>query len=148
VILGKRRLPKKASTISTDEGRIKRHIVPLLGTRRVKDLVQADIFRFMRDVAAGKTKANEKTRKRGRAIVKGGVGTGTRTVGFLGAILTYAREHGIIDRNPAHGIRKPAYRKRQRRLSHDEYRLFGRLLHEAAQDEQFAICYSKKHRCR
>ncbi|MBW6401541.1 hypothetical protein KPL78_27060 [Roseomonas sp. HJA6] len=38
LILGKTQRPKKASTIYTDEGRIKRHIVPLLGTWRVKDL--------------------------------------------------------------------------------------------------------------
>lgn len=35
LILGKGNRPKKASTVSTDTGRIQRHIVPLLGTRRV-----------------------------------------------------------------------------------------------------------------
>lgn len=138
LILGKKRRPKKASTIYTDEGRIRRHIIPLLGTRRVQDLTSADVIRFMRDVASGKTKTDQKTKKRGRAIVRGGIGTGTRTVGMLGAILTYARESGIIDTNPAHGIRKPAYQKRTRRLSEDEYRLLGKRLREAAQDDQLA----------
>jgi len=138
LILGKKRGPKKASTIYTDEGRIKRHIIPLLGTRRVKDLASADVLRFMRDVAAGKTEADQKTRKHGRAIVRGGAGTGTRTVGLLGAILTYARENGIIETNPAHGLRKPAYQKRTRRLSEDEYRLLGTLLRKASENEQFA----------
>jgi integrase len=138
LILGKKRRPKKASTIYTDEGRIRRHIIPLLGTRRVKDITAADVMRFMRDVASGKTKTDQKTRKRGRAIVRGGIGTGTRTVGLLGAILTYARENGIIDINPAHGIRKAADQKRTRRLSEDEYRLFGNLLRKAAQDDQLA----------
>jgi len=27
---------------------------------------------------------------------------------MLGAILTYARQAGVIETNPAHGIRKPA----------------------------------------
>ncbi len=36
LILGKGDRPKKASTIITDVGRIKRHIIPLLGSRRVK----------------------------------------------------------------------------------------------------------------
>lgn len=138
LILGKKRRPKKASTIYTDEGRIRRHIIPLLGTRRVKDLASADIIKFMRDVASGKTKTDQKTKKRGRSIVRGGIGTGTRTVGMLGAILTYARENGIIETNPAHGIRKPAYEKRTRRLSEDEYRLLGKLLSKAAQDDQLA----------
>lgn len=138
LILGKKRRPKKESTIYTDEGRIKRHIMPLLGARRVKDITSADVTRFMRDVASGKTKANQKTRKHGRAIVRGGIGTGTRTVGLLGAILTYARENGIIETNPAHGIRKAADQKRTRRLSEDEYRLLGQILRAASTDDQFA----------
>lgn len=136
LILGKKQRPKKASTIYTDEGRIKRHIVPLLGTRRVKDLTSADVTQFMRDIASGKTKADVKTRRRGRAIVRGGMGTGRRTVGFLGALLTYAREAGIIESNPAHGIRKAADQKRTRRLSEDEYRLLGKLLATALADDQ------------
>ncbi len=138
LILGKKRRPKKESTIYTDEGRIKRHIIPLLGTRRVKDLSSADVTRFMRDVASGKTRVNQKTRRHGRAIVRGGIGTGTRTVGLLGAILTYARENGIIESNPAHGIRKAADQKRNRRLSEDEYRLLGQLLQRASTDDQLA----------
>jgi hypothetical protein len=39
----------------TDTGRIYRHIVPLIGTRRVKDLVKADINRVLKDIMAGKT---------------------------------------------------------------------------------------------
>jgi len=138
LILGKKRRPKKLSTIYTDEGRIRRHIIPLLGTRRVKDLSAADVTRFMRDVASGKTKTNVKTCKHGRAIVRGGIGTGTRTLGLLGALLTYARENGVIETNPAHGIRKAADQKRTRRLSDDEYRLLGKLLRSAAEDNQLA----------
>ena len=61
------------------------------------------------DVASGKTKVDQKTRKHGRAIGRGGIGAGTRTVGMLGAVLTYARENRIIETNPTHGIRKPAH---------------------------------------
>jgi len=80
----------------------------------------------------------EKTRKHGKTIMRGGVGTGTRTLGLLGAILTYARENGIIEANPAHGIRKAADQKLDRRLSEDEYRLLGRLLCDADRDDQLA----------
>lgn len=38
LILGKGGRPKKPTTVVTDTGRIERHIIPLLGTRRVKDL--------------------------------------------------------------------------------------------------------------
>lgn len=138
LILGKGRRPKKASTIYTDEGRIKRHIIPLLGSRRVKDITSADVTRFMRDIASGKSKLDQKTRKHGRSIVRGGIGTGTRTVGLLGAVFTYAKENGIVETNPAHGIRKAADQKRNRRLSENEYRVLGELLRAAADDEQLA----------
>jgi integrase len=139
LILGKKRRPKKESTIYTDEGRIRRHIIPLLGTRRVKDLATSDVVRFMRDVASGKSKADVKTKARGRAIVRGGIGTGTRTVGLLGALLTYARENGIIESNPVHGVKKASYARRTRRLSEDEYRLLGTIVRRAAADTQLRM---------
>ena len=51
---------------------------------------------------------------------------------------SHTRENGIIQTNPAHGIRKAAYRKRDRRLSHDEYRLLGDLLRQASRNDQLA----------
>ena len=139
LILGKKQRPKKQSTISIDEGRIHRHIIPLLGPRRVKDIETSDVIRCMRDVQMGKTRLDQRTGRYGRSIVRGGPGTANRTVGLLGAILTYARERGIIETNPAHGIRKPAYGKRNRRLSEDEYRLFGEILRVKENDPQFAM---------
>lgn len=47
----------------------------------------------------------------------GGVGSATRIVGLLGGILTYAVEAGVIETNPAHGIRKPKDRVRNRDLT-------------------------------
>jgi integrase len=136
LILGKGGRPKKATTIVTDSGRVLRHIVPLLGHRRVQDITKADIIAVMKDIMAGKTRAIVKTKKlRGKAIVRGGPGTARRTVGLLGGILTYAVNAGIIERNPAHGIQKPAYASRERRLSEAEYRTLGGMLREAAKDE-------------
>jgi hypothetical protein len=140
LVLGKGGRPKKATTITTDIGRIERHILPLIGTRRVKDLTKADINKVLKDVMAGKTRASVKTNKlRGKAIVRGGAGTATRTVGLLGGILTYAVEAGIIERNPAHGLRKPKDNVRTRRLSEAEYRTLGTMLREAAENEKYAI---------
>ena len=121
-LVGKRGLTKKASTIGTDEGRISRHIIPLLGNRKVRDLTSPDIVKFQRDVTSGKTAANVKTKRRGRAIVKGGAGTASRTVGLLGGILTYAVNEGIIKINPVHGVPRPADKKRKVRLSPEQYR--------------------------
>ncbi|MGB3469324.1 MAG: hypothetical protein WBA51_00710 [Erythrobacter sp.] len=102
LILGKGDRLKKPSTISTDIGRIDRHILPLLGNRRVKDLTTRDINRAMKDIMHGKTRVSVKTSKlRGRSIVRGGAGTAARTIGLFGGILTYAVGLGVIDRNPA-----------------------------------------------
>jgi integrase len=140
LILGKGGRPKKPTTIVTDTGRIERHIIPLLGTRRVKDLTKADINKVLKDIMAGKTRVSVKTKKlRGKAIVRGGAGTATRTVGLLGGILTYAVEAGIITSNPAHGLRKPKDNVRQRRLSEAEYRTLGEMLRKAAEEEKYAM---------
>jgi integrase len=139
LILGKGGRPKKPSTIVTDTGRIERHIIPLIGTRRVKDLTKTDINKVLKDIMAGKTRVSVKTKKlRGKAIVRGGAGTATRTVGLLGGILTYAVEAGIIESNPAHGVRKPKDNVRKRRLSEAEYRILGRMLRDAAKQEKYA----------
>jgi integrase len=138
LILGKGGRPKKPTTIGTDTGRIHRHIIPLIGSRRVKDLTKADISKVLKDIMAGKTRVSVKTKKlRGKAIVRGGAGTATRTVGLLGGILTYAIEAGIIETNPAHGIRKPKDNVRTRRLSEAEYRMLGQMLREAATQEKY-----------
>jgi integrase len=135
LILGKKARAKKTSTLATDRGRIKRHIIPLLGKKAVKDVGRADIIRFIEDVTAGKTAVVEKTDKlRGKAVVEGGRGTAARTAGLLGGILTYAVDKGIIDRSPAEGVKKPAYSKRQRRLMPDEFEKLGAALRLAESD--------------
>lgn len=138
LILGKGGRPKKKSTVDIDLGRIERHVIPLLGSRRVKDLTKAILTKVMRDIMAGKTRAFIKTNKlRGRANVRGGPGTAARTLGLIGGILTYAMELGVIDSNPAHGIKRPKDNVRSRRLNDGEYRILGRMLKAAEQIEKF-----------
>lgn len=94
---------------------------------------------MMKDIMAGKTRLSEKTTKlRGRSVVRGGYGAASRTVGLLGGILSYARDElGIIEINPAHGVRKPKDAVRTRRLNEDEYRALGRILKDAALDDRY-----------
>jgi integrase len=135
LIMGKRNLPKKQSTLYSDRGRIERHIKPLLGARLVRDLAQSDLNRFVRDVTIGKTARVIMTRnKRGKAVVEGGAGTAARTAGLLGGILSYAVSEGIIPFNPARGVRRQADGARTRRLDSEEYWSLGRAL-KAAQDD-------------
>ena len=131
LILGKRGLPKKSTTLATDHGRITRHIIPMLGNRKVRDLTTPDIVRFMRDVTSGKTAVDVKTKARGRAIVVGGKGTAARTVGLLGGILSFAVSEGIISVNPARGVKRPADARRAIRLSHEQHAALGRALENA-----------------
>jgi len=134
LIPGKRRMPKKPSTIAADRSRIGAHIIPLLGTRLVKEIGRAEVNQFMRDVANGKARRDLKTKPRGRSIVRGGLMNAGRTVGLLGGILTYAVRNGIIDHNPVRYVVKPASRVRQRHLCEAEYRTFGRIIREAAEE--------------
>ena len=116
---------KKASTVATDKGRIERHIKPLLGRKKVPDVTRADIHRFLQDVAAGKTSADVKTGLRGRAIVRGGKGTASRTVGLLGGIFSFAVDSGMIEINPVRGVKRFADKKGQRYLSKKELVALG-----------------------
>jgi integrase len=134
LILGKRGLAKKSSTLATDRGRITRHILPLLSNRKVRDLTTPDMVRFMRDVTNGKTAADIKTGNRGRAIVEGGKGTAARTVGLFGGILSFAVSEGVIAANPIRGVKRPADARREVRLSPEEYRYLGEALAAAEAD--------------
>ncbi|WP_290810683.1 tyrosine-type recombinase/integrase [Ferrovibrio sp.] len=127
-ILTRAGVPKRPSTLATDVGRAERHIKPLLGRKKVKDLTKVDVRRFMNDIVAGKTKAVVVTKKRGKAIVDGGWGTATRTVGLLGAILQYGVRNGLRADNPAHGVERRRDRVRDRYLTPEEYRALGKAL--------------------
>jgi integrase len=130
LVLGKRGRPKKASTLATDRGRIERHIIPLMGKKKVRELTSADVARFIRDVTQGKTAVDERTGPYGRAIVKGGAGTAARTAGLLSGIMAFAVQEGIRPDNPCHGVRKPAAGTRERRLDPADYRALGEALNE------------------
>jgi integrase len=133
-ILNRSGLPKKQSTVATDKGRIIRHIKPLLGRKRLKAIDQKDINRFMRDVAAGKTAADVKTRKQGRAIVKGGKGTATRTVGLLSGIFAFAVDQDYRNDNPVHGVKRFPDAKNKRYLAPVEMAKLGEALQAASKN--------------
>jgi integrase len=116
---------KKPSTLATDRGRIERHIKPLLGAKRISELTRADIERFMRDVAAGKTAVDVKTKKFGRAMVEGGRGTATRTVGLLGGILSFAVLRQMRGDNPVRGVKRYQDKKGETFLSSAELAKLG-----------------------
>ena len=46
LVLTRFRIPKRLSTVQIDEGRVKRHIAPLIGSVLAKDLSRADVQRM------------------------------------------------------------------------------------------------------
>jgi integrase len=128
LILTRRGEPKRATTLYTDRGRIKHHIIPLIGSRTVKDLTPVDVRRFMQGVMSGKTATDVKTKARGRAIVTGGKSAAGRAMGLLGGILSFAVSEGYRPDNPARGIVKPKDGTREWRLDDAGYRALGKCL--------------------
>jgi hypothetical protein len=123
---------KKASTLATDRGRAERHIRPLLGRKKVQDVTRVDIKNFLQDVAHGRTAADIRTGKPGgRAIVRGGKGTATRTVGLLGGIFAFAVDCGMIDMSPVLGVKRYPDKIGNRYLSQQELIALGQALRQA-----------------
>jgi integrase len=144
-LLTRRKCAKKASTLATDRGRIERHIKPLLGRLPVAAVTRDDVDGFMHAVAAGETALRQKTKPRGVALVRGGKGAASRTVGLLGGIFSYAVQRRLRTDNPVHGVIRFADGKRERRLDDAEYRKLGDALRmaEAAMVTPFAIAAAR-----
>jgi integrase len=111
---------KKASSWTSDRSNIERHIKPLLGAKAAAGLTQEDVAKFQAAVASGRTKADVKTKKRGRAIVEGGPGTAARSLAVLAAMLQFAVGRKLLAANPAKGVPLLKSRRRERFLSEIE----------------------------
>ncbi len=132
-LLGRKHRPIKASTLYMDRSRVETHIRPLLGRRKVAALRLPDIEEMQTSIAAGKT-AKPRGDGRGRATV-GGKGAASRSVATLHSIFAHAKRHGLIDENPALGVRKFPDERRTRRLSREEIGDLGRALREVSESE-------------
>jgi integrase len=123
--------PKSKTTITFDDGRISRHIKPVLGSLKARSVSPADVQRMVDDIAAGKTAGVFKGKPRGKAVVAGGAGTAARVAGLLGGIYTWARRRELVTGlNPAHGIEKASTKTKDRVLSPAELKRLGAALIE------------------
>lgn len=92
--------PMKELTKRYTLARLRHHVVPLLGRRRVSDILPGDIENFVRDVANGKSAKDEKLGKRRRVIVCGGEGAARKVFRDLSAVFSFARRRGLVKENP------------------------------------------------
>lgn len=121
---------KKPKTIVDNISSINNHIKPLLGNTPIKTINRGILESFIADVTSGeKIKIRTKSDKpRGLVVVRGGKFAAKKALELLSAMFEFAIAHDKIDKNPAHGVKTPAYNTRDVFLDVDEIRKFGELL--------------------
>ncbi|MCR5857217.1 site-specific integrase [Mesorhizobium sp. J428] len=119
--------PMKPRTKSYTIARLRHHVVPLLGRKRVSEVGAGEIERFVRDVTSGKTTKDVKVGFRKRIIVRGGEGAARKVVKDLSAVFSFAVRRKIVPANPCDiaAVRKSDNR-RDRYLTIDEISRLGK----------------------
>ena len=108
--------------------RLKHHVVPLLGRKKISEVRIGDVEQMLRDVKSGRTAKDEKTGPRVRVIVRGGAGAAIKAVRDLSAVYTFAIRQEWVKYNPCAAVKKPPDRRRTRFLSMEEVQRFGSAL--------------------
>lgn len=111
---------KRPRTWEVEFSALRRHVVPLLGSKGCRHLTPDMLRKWQSDVVAGKTAVDERTKVRGRAIVTGGPGATTRAMSALSSMLSWAVRRGLMSENPALKVEKLKQKRRNRFLSEDE----------------------------
>lgn len=125
---------KKPRSAESDKTLIDCHILPLIGDRVASDVTRAELRRFMQDVAAGKTRLDQKTALlRGRRIVRGGKGAANRSLTLMSKMFALAEDWGYRKPgdNPCRMVERfdeAAGRARARFLSDAELARLGEAL--------------------
>lgn len=125
-LIGRLRRPIKPSSLAGDRSRIEQHIKPLLGKRMVSQLKLADIERLQGDIAAGRSARPRHSPRGGKTA--GGAGVAARAISTLRSLCNHARRLGVIEHNPAHGVRIMASQRLKRYLSAGEIRHLGKVM--------------------
>ena len=121
--------PMIARTRSYTLARLRHHVVPILGKKRVSEVTVDDVNDLMQRVAKGETKLDAKSqKKRGRIRVRGGNGAARKVAGDLSIVFGYAVEKRIVAVNPVSAARKPRGGKRFDFLRQEEMTAIGNAL--------------------
>lgn len=115
--------------------RLRHHVVPLLGNHVVAEITPGDVERFFRDVTDGKTARQERMGPRQFINVRGGGGAARKVFRDLSAMLSFAKRHEIIERNPCEiaTVRKTDNHK-DRYLTLAEVQRLGKAIDELAEE--------------
>jgi integrase len=111
---------KRASTWSSDATAFNRHLIPLLGKRRLDDLSATDLAKWQSDVAAGKTATREKMGVRGLARVTGGKGAAQRAMLAVSAMMAWCVKRKFLATNPCVDVARYQSGGKDRYLSEAE----------------------------
>ncbi|MGO8739967.1 tyrosine-type recombinase/integrase [Rhodoblastus sp.] len=124
---------KKPSAFAQDQRNLQNHIIPLIGTLKASEIERQDVARVMREVAAGKTAKDEKTKIQGRRIVRGGEIVANRVHALLSKMFQLAEDWKFrpAASNPCRGAKRFAEHKVERYLSVEELARLGNALNAA-----------------
>ncbi|MXP29314.1 tyrosine-type recombinase/integrase [Porphyrobacter algicida] len=118
--------PMKPLTKQYTIGRLRHHVVRLIGHKRITELNAGDVERFFRDVETGKSRKDEKVGHRKRIVVRGGPGAARKVFRDLSAMYSFAVRRGLVDANPCDkAVVKKTDGRRTRFLSLAEVRKLG-----------------------
>jgi integrase len=119
---------KKSSTLRSDRGRIARHILPLLGKKKVDQVTRRDCELLLIDVRDGKTAVKVTGKRPLGALTRGGRGAAAQSVTLLSAIMEFAIMRRLRADNPCRGVKRPAAKKLNRFMSEAEIVRLGEAL--------------------
>lgn len=121
--------PMKALTRTYMLARLRHHVVPILGRKRVSAVTVDDVNDMIRRIAKGETAKDVlSTKKRGRIKVRGGDGAALKVASDLSIVFNYAIERRVVLANPVTHARKPRAGKRHEFLSAAEFAQIGQAL--------------------
>jgi len=123
--------PMKDRTKTYTIARLRHHVVPLLGSKRVSEVNVGEIERFFGDVATGKSASDTKIGHRKRIVVRGGDGAARKVFRDLSAVFSFAVRRQIVEANPCEkAVVRKTDNRRERFLSIDEIKRLGAALDE------------------
>ena len=110
--------PMAARTRTNTLARLRHHVVPLLGDRRVSTLSVEDVNDMIRRITSGETKrTGNSSDKRGRIVVTGGAGAARKVASDLSILYGFAAEKADRRIEPRHGGAQAKGRQAKRLLA-------------------------------